>query len=111
MATQDQGKKRNTEKGTLPESRHAFDVSIHRIKLLAMEMFKVYDNMAHENLCQIFLKMRSTLDPMAPLLDCSGLFPKPIMATTRKKHVGYRGAFISNKLLEDLRECKVNELI
>ena len=116
IATQDQGKKKKhrnweREKGTLPESRHAFDVSIHRIKLLAMEMFKVYDNMAHEYLCQIFLKMRSTLGPRAPLLDFSCLFPKPIMATTRKKHFGYRGAFISNKLLEDLREWKVNELI
>ena len=68
-------------------------------------------NMAFEYLCQNFLKMRSTLDPRAPLLDFSGLLPKPIMATTRKKHFGYRGAFISNKLLEDLRECKVNELI
>ena len=82
------------EKGTLPESRHAFDVSIHRIKLLAMEMFKVYDNMAHEYLCQFCWKMRSTLDPRAPLLDFSCLFPKPIMATTRKKNILAIGAHL-----------------
>ena len=35
---------------------------IRRIKLLAIEMFKVYNNMAPEYLCQKFLKMRSTYD-------------------------------------------------
>ena len=36
-------------------------LSIRRIKLLATEIFKVYNNMATD-LCQIFLKMRSTYD-------------------------------------------------
>ena len=36
-------------------------LSIRRIKLLVTEIFKVYNNMATD-LCQIFLKMRSTYD-------------------------------------------------
>ena len=36
-------------------------LSIRRIKLVATEIFKVYNNMATD-LCQIFLKMRSTYD-------------------------------------------------
>ena len=35
-------------------------LSICRIKLLPIEMFKVYNNMVPKYLCQKFLKMRST---------------------------------------------------
>ena len=39
----------------------------------------------------------------APFLDFNCLFPKPIMAKNRS---GYMGAYIWNKLPEDLRGCK-----
>ena len=45
----------------LPQELGWDGLSIRRIKLLATEIFKVYNNMA-TNLCQIFLKMRSTYD-------------------------------------------------
>ena len=37
-------------------------IFIRKIKLLAIEMFKVHNNMAPEYLCQKVLKMRSTCD-------------------------------------------------
>ena len=45
----------------LPQELGWDGLSIRRIKLLATEIFKVYNNMATD-LCQIFLKMRSTYD-------------------------------------------------
>ena len=39
----------------------------------------------------------------APFLDFNCLFPRPIMA---KKRSGYMGAYIWNKLPEDLGGCK-----
>ena len=78
-------------------------LSIRRIKLLAIEMLKVYNNMAPEYLCQKFLKMRSTYDTRGSSSRFQLPLPKIIYG---KKPFCYRGAFIWNKLTEDLLECK-----
>ena len=55
-------------------------LSIRRIKLFAIEMLKVCNNMAPEYLCQKFLKMRSTYDTRSSSSRFQLPLPKSIMA-------------------------------
>ena len=77
---------------------------IPRTKLLAFVMFKVMNNnMASQYLCQRVLKMRSTYETRGS----SSRYQLPLAKTDYgKKRFGYWGAFIWNKLPQDLRVCK-----
>ena len=55
-------------------------LSIRRIKLFAIEMLKVCNNMAPEYLCQKFLKMRSTYDTRSSSSRFQLPLPKSIVA-------------------------------
>ena len=58
-------------------------LSIRRIKLLAIEVFKVYNNICQLNTyAKHFWKWGPPVILGAPLLDFNCLFPKPIMAKT-----------------------------
>ena len=80
------------------------NLSVPRIKLFAIKI-KVYNSMAPSlnTYAQKFWKWGPIMILGTPFLNFNCLFPKPIMA---KKRSGYMGAYISNKLPEDLRGCK-----
>ena len=78
-------------------------LSIRRTKLLATEMFKVYNNQAPEYLTGKFIRVQTPHNTRGSSTKLQLPLPK---TNYGKKRFGHRGASIWNKLPEDLRNCK-----
>ena len=89
--------------GPLLESLGWDRLSTRRSKLLAVEMFKVYNNLAPPCLLEKFTKLQNAYNLRGSSTKLSLPLPK---TNYGKRRFSYKGAYLWNRLPEDMRNSE-----